>query len=256
MSLYKHNNPRSCIQKQELKRNRTKLDDFKSTLTVRDLQEIKQMKKENDSLTEMMKSQQEIMQKMQGTLIETKESYMKSQEEMKESQRELIERVDAALKEKESLRQTVINLSPTIVVFQSILHPIQCLDTLDWSDRRFRDVVALSYPHPNSGLALRSNGNSGVYRDKVRLLQSILPVSVQDEKGNVFYKDEDVLKMDEEDSVPLRILGSMQVHDSEARHALRQVSHADDSFREDILSNIRNAHVDSSSPRFQSLMSR
>lgn len=125
--------------------------------------------KEYKRLKVQKETSEKIIKKME-------ENQLELMSEMKGTKRELMENV----KERDSLRLTVINLSPNVVVYQSILNPIQVLDSVDWSENRFRDILSIPYPRPHFGLCVKGTGNFNVYKEKVKRIQSILPVSVKD----------------------------------------------------------------------------
>ena len=208
LSLYKHSSAaKPCADRKDSKKHqlekRTELEQFKSTLTFEEMKEYKRLKAQNESSDKIIK-------------------------EMKQNHRELIQTIEGTkrdlaknAKEKETLRLTVINLSPQIIVFQSKLNPIQILDSIDWSDSRFLDVRSMQYPYPDHGLAEQSNRKT--YIEKVKRLQYIIPISVKDETGNVFYRDEEVLKIDKDGQVTDHLLKAFRHHDPEADKTYEQL---------------------------------
>ena len=181
----------SCDQKQK----RKELEDFKRSVTSDDIHEFKRLKTQESESSTLLRKMDEMKSEI-GALREEN-------------------------REKQILQLTIINLSPKILSYQSTLNPIQELDNVDLSEERFREINALKYPYPDFGFD--NFQNASLYQKKIKMLQSILPISIKDENGKVFYLDKDVLKLDYNETVSKWILKALRMYDNEANTTYHKV---------------------------------
>ena len=167
------------------KRKRKELDEWKRTVTADDLAEFKRLKEQEGLLHEMRSMKQEI-----------------------QSLREEV-------KQKATLQMTIVNLSVPILVARPMLRPIQELETVDLREARFGAVHALTYALPERDLSYAANVPT--FLEKMRLFQSIVPVSMSDESGRGFYLDRDVLTLDSDGTVCMRLLQTFARSDPEVQ---------------------------------------
>lgn len=216
-ALYNHQKKVNCFQAQR----RRELDEFRRTLTMEQVQEHKRLRRDEKEGEKLRREMDKLKAEVRALRSE--------------------------VQEKDTLRLTIINISPKIVAYQPKLNPIQILESLDWTEERFRAILSRPYPYPQYGLSIPYTGNAETYRQKVRDIQSLVPLSVRDEQGRVFYKDEDVMKMDDSETVNMRILQAIRSHDEEADKAysaLKDRTPESEGFRSALLSKIRDVHLD------------
>ena len=162
--------------------------------------------------------------------------------EMDEMKREL-HRLREEVKEKQTLHMTIVHLSPQVLAYEPTLVPIQTLDALDLDDARFRKMRDWQYPFPQYGLCNASN--AAAFQDRARYLQSVVPFSVRDGVGNVFYKDGDVLKWDPNDTVCIKLLQTLRHCDAAAMEALNTIldEGTPEEFRRNLRKRVSDIHI-------------
>ena len=185
-ALWAHKNKTKvpCSHKRKL----TELEDFKKTLTVEGLEEIKQLKKHASASSEMLQKMDRMQKQMEDLRAESRE--------------------------KQTLQFTIINLSPQVLACSTNLNPIQTLESLDLSEERFREMLSAKYPYPSGSAHHKLNVPS--YTKRIQMLQAIHPVSIKDEMGNVFYRDKKVLKVDQDGTVSKCLLKALSRTDETA----------------------------------------
>ena len=180
-ALWAHKNKTKvpCSHKRKL----TELEDFKKTLTVEGLEEIKQLKKHASASSELLQKMDRMQKQMEDLRAESRE--------------------------KQTLQFTIINLSPQVLACSTNLNPIQTLESLDLSEERFREMLSAKYPYPSGSAHHKLNVPS--YTKRIQMLQAI-----QDETGKVFYRDKEVLKVDQDGTVSKCLLKALSRTDDTA----------------------------------------
>ena len=205
-----------------LKRDLKEMNAFKSNLTLEVFREHKRLKTQASEYIQLKKNMERIEVEV-GRL----------REEHGEE-----------VKEKRALHLTIVHLSPVILEYGSTLNPIQELDTIDLKEERFNEIQALKYPHPAYGLVCRQNVPT--FLRKVELLQAILPISVQDGHGRAFYKDRNVLKMDDGRVCMSLLQAFCRNEDQEAEDTLLRLRRTDpdsEDFRAQVRKSISDVHL-------------
>ena len=192
------------------KKKRKELEEFKRTVTSEELEEIKRLKKQASDSSRVLQKMDELTREV---------------------------------RERQTLQVTIINLTPKVLEYSSNLKPIQELETLDLKEDRFSEIHSVKYPCPHNDVNYRTN--IPVYTGKVKKLQAIHPISVRDERGKVFYRDNEVLKVDQEGTVNKCFLKALGRTDETAAHTYDKFSDArpeDAVFLDELLKDISDIH--------------